>query len=59
MVVVTKKRTYAVISIQKKINYKIYSDKYLFSFVAKSIEEGNVVGWFQDRSEFGPRAPWK
>ena len=40
----------------KKINYKIYSDKHLFSYVAKSIENGNVVGWFQDRSEFGPRA---
>ena len=24
--------------------------------VAKSISEGNVVGWFQGRSEFGPRA---
>jgi carbamoyltransferase len=24
--------------------------------VAKKISEGNVVGWFQDRMEFGPRA---
>ncbi len=26
------------------------------SEIAKKISEGNVVGWFQDRMEFGPRA---
>ena len=25
-------------------------------FVAKKISEGNVIGWFQDKMEFGPRA---
>jgi carbamoyltransferase len=28
----------------------------LSAFVAEKIAEGNVVGWFQDRMEFGPRA---
>ena len=29
---------------------------HLAEHTAKLIVEGNVVGWFQDRSEFGPRA---
>ncbi len=28
----------------------------ILSVVSKKIAEGNVVGWFQDRMEFGPRA---
>ncbi len=28
----------------------------LASVVSKKIAEGNVIGWFQDRMEFGPRA---
>ena len=28
----------------------------LSSVVSKRISEGNIVGWFQDRMEFGPRA---
>jgi carbamoyltransferase len=28
----------------------------LLVIVAKKIAEGNVIGWFQDRMEFGPRA---
>lgn len=28
----------------------------LYDFVADSLEKGLVVGWFQDRMEFGPRA---
>jgi carbamoyltransferase len=31
-------------------------DDRLFSFVAERIAEGDVVGWFQGRMEFGPRA---
>ncbi len=31
-------------------------DDALFSTVAESIADGNVVGWFQGRMEFGPRA---
>ena len=38
-------------------DYKYFEnfDKML-SVVSKKIAEGNVVGWFQDRMEFGPRA---
>jgi carbamoyltransferase len=32
------------------------SDDELFPFVAERIAEGDVVGWFQGRMEFGPRA---
>ena len=28
----------------------------IYSVVAKAIQNGSVVGWFQGRSEFGPRA---
>jgi carbamoyltransferase len=31
-------------------------DDALFSFVAEKIADGQVVGWFQGRMEFGPRA---
>lgn len=31
-------------------------DGYDIDSVAKLIEEGNIIGWFQDRFEFGPRA---
>jgi carbamoyltransferase len=31
-------------------------DDALFEFVARSISEGRIVGWFQGRAEFGPRA---
>jgi carbamoyltransferase len=31
-------------------------DERLFPFVAERIAEGDVVGWFQGRMEFGPRA---
>lgn len=32
------------------------NDEVLFDEVARLIAEGNVVGWFQGRMEFGPRA---
>ena len=28
----------------------------LFDYVAKIISDGNIIGWFQDEMEFGPRA---
>src|SRR5205814_9796334 len=31
-------------------------DDALFALVAERISEGDVVGWFQGRMEFGPRA---
>ena len=33
-----------------------YDDDQLFPFVARQIADGKVVGWFQGRMEFGPRA---
>jgi carbamoyltransferase len=46
-------------SMNKKVksNYEFYADfSDLSGFVASKLSEGNIVGWFQDRMEFGPRA---
>ena len=42
----------------KTINatFKTLNEEYLFDEVAKLIAEGNVIGWFSGRMEFGPRA---
>lgn len=37
-------------------NYQQLQDDPLFERVAKFLDEGKVVGWFQGRMEFGPRA---
>ena len=37
-------------------NYKTVDDKDLFEELARSLEEGKVIGWFNGRMEFGPRA---
>jgi len=52
--------------IQNIINNTLFNSKIKFEFVnnesqllritAKLISNGNVVGWFQDKMEFGPRA---
>jgi len=39
-----------------KLEYEEYSDRELTKRAAKDIAEGLVVGWFQGRMEFGPRA---
>jgi carbamoyltransferase len=38
------------------IPYTEYSDEELFAAVAKKLAEKSVIGWFQGRMEFGPRA---
>jgi carbamoyltransferase len=48
-----------ILSMSKKtkadfIHYE--KDEELFTTVAKSLADGKVVGWFQGRMEFGPRA---
>ncbi len=44
-------------SFKKNFSYKFYeSDDEFFNFVAKLITKGNVIGWFQGKMEFGPRA---
>ncbi|MDB9989824.1 carbamoyltransferase [Flavobacteriales bacterium] len=40
-----------------KSNYEFYADfSDLSGFVASKLSKGNIVGWFQGRMEFGPRA---
>jgi carbamoyltransferase len=39
-----------------KANFHNYSDEHLYKKVAEQLNEGKVVGWFQGRMEFGPRA---
>ena len=42
---------------KKKIKYKfITKEKKLFYEISKLIKKGNIIGWFQDKVEFGPRA---
>jgi carbamoyltransferase len=36
--------------------YTRYSDNDFFDVVSKALAEGKIVGWFQGRMEFGPRA---
>jgi carbamoyltransferase len=36
--------------------YREYLEEDLYDDVAKRLETGEVIGWFQDRMEFGPRA---
>ena len=42
---------------REKVNYSSFdTDDQLVKTAAKLIAEGNVLGWFQGRMEFGPRA---
>jgi len=41
---------------ERKIPYSRWSDADLFPRVASELAQGKVVGWFQGRMEFGPRA---
>lgn len=44
-------------SVKNNLNFKlITSDSELSKIVSKLISESKVIGWFQDRMEFGPRA---
>ena len=44
------------ILVEMKLNYKTYSDNELYLEVTEGIIAGGVIGWFQGRAEFGPRA---
>ena len=44
------------ILIHQKRVYRECDDAELISLVAKYIADGNIVGWFQGRMEYGPRA---
>ena len=42
---------------KKKFTYKFYkNDSEFFNLVARLISEGNIIGWFQGKMDFGPRA---
>ena len=41
---------------KKKLQYQLLADHDLFLKTAKLIADNNVVGWFQGKMEFGPRA---
>ncbi|SDS42305.1 carbamoyltransferase [Gramella sp. MAR_2010_147] len=38
------------------LNFQFFEDSWLIKETAKAIKSGLVVGWFQGRMEFGPRA---
>jgi carbamoyltransferase len=38
------------------LTYECFDEDRLARLVAQLIEDGNVIGWFQDRMEWGPRA---
>ena len=40
----------------QNLNYRTVNDDELFEIVSEKIISGGVVGWFQGRAEFGPRA---
>ena len=42
--------------INAKLNFTTYTDEELTKHAARDIANGMVVGWFQGRMEFGPRA---
>jgi carbamoyltransferase len=39
-----------------KPSFEVYEDSNLYAKIAEILDEGNVVGWFNGRMEFGPRA---
>lgn len=40
----------------RNIKFSVHDLQHLVKIVAKLIEEKNIIGWYQDRMEFGPRA---
>jgi len=41
---------------QVQAPYHTHSDPQLFNCIAEELEKGHVIGWFNGRMEFGPRA---
>jgi carbamoyltransferase len=42
--------------INNGINFKELKDDELFRYIARQISQDKIIGWFQGRMEFGPRA---
>jgi carbamoyltransferase len=49
-------KTIAHFLTERNIPFEIISDESLYDAVTDCLIEGGVVGWFQGRAEFGPRA---
>jgi len=47
-----------IVQVLKKLgaNFEVYEDEELSLITAKSLSDGDAIGWFQGRMEFGPRA---
>ena len=41
---------------KSNLDFEYFSDELLFTKVSRLISDGNIIGWFQGRMEFGPRA---
>ncbi len=41
---------------RKKLSYKKFTKEKLISFAVDKLAEGKVIGWFEGKAEFGPRA---
>ncbi len=41
---------------EENIEFRELEDERLFDYTARQISEGKVIGWFQGRAEWGPRA---
>lgn len=41
---------------REKLDYKMYSNGDLYEFVASELKDSKIVGWFQSKMEWGPRA---
>lgn len=44
------------ILLNHNLTFKKYDDEGLSNFIARKIAENKIIGWFQGRMEFGPRA---
>ena len=41
---------------EREVSFEIKTDEEINDLVADSLMDGGVIGWYKDRSEFGPRA---
>ncbi len=51
-----KKENYLNALRKEKLPYNYYNDKDLFDVIAQDLINQKIIGWFQGRMEFGPRA---
>jgi carbamoyltransferase len=44
------------ILLSEGLNFKEFNDEQLLYYVAEKLTKNKIIGWFQGRMEFGPRA---